>query len=79
MDAVKFSTTMFQMGNNTGIELPATSLARGDLGGDRHRRFLWRAGVQADRAGESAQLGPRRVAPARFGTRSWFDIEVCPK
>ena len=27
MDAVKFSTTMFQMGNNTGIEVPADVVA----------------------------------------------------
>ncbi len=27
MDGVKFSTTMFQMGNNTGIEVPADVVA----------------------------------------------------
>ena len=32
MDAVKFSTTMFQMGNNTGIEVPAEVVAALDGG-----------------------------------------------
>jgi hypothetical protein len=32
VDAVKFSTTMFQMGNNTGIEVPAEVLAALDAG-----------------------------------------------
>ncbi len=32
MDVVKFSTTMFQMGNNTGIEVPADVLAALDGG-----------------------------------------------
>ena len=32
MDLVKFSTTMFQMGNNTGIEVPADVVAALDAG-----------------------------------------------
>jgi hypothetical protein len=32
VDAVKFSTTMFQMGNNTGIEVPAEVVAALDGG-----------------------------------------------
>ncbi len=32
MDVVKFSTTMFQMGNNTGIEVPAEVVAALDAG-----------------------------------------------
>jgi hypothetical protein len=32
VDGVKFSTTMFQMGNNTGIEVPAEVLAALDAG-----------------------------------------------
>jgi hypothetical protein len=32
VDGVKFSTTMFQMGNNTGIELPADVVAALDAG-----------------------------------------------
>jgi hypothetical protein len=32
VDGVKFSTTMFQMGNNTGIEVPADVVAALDAG-----------------------------------------------
>jgi hypothetical protein len=32
VDVVKFSTTMFQMGNNTGIEVPAEVVAALDAG-----------------------------------------------
>jgi hypothetical protein len=32
VDVVKFSTTMFQMGNNTGIEVPAEIVAALDAG-----------------------------------------------